>query len=143
VSAPSTSFLLFDDAREVSVDARVHGGRVSIAPAALRQALGWELKPEGLCRDATCVPVRDRTALVPDEADGGIDLEAFAAALGRPVAIEAEAGVAALGVAANERASQLATLEAPDFELPDLDGRLHRLSEHRGKKVLLIAYASW
>jgi peroxiredoxin len=37
----------------------------------------------------------------------------------------------------------MATLEAPDFELNDLHGRRHRLSHHRGKKVLLIAYASW
>ncbi len=31
----------------------------------------------------------------------------------------------------------------PDFELPDLAGRMHTLVEHRGKKVLFIAYASW
>jgi peroxiredoxin len=37
----------------------------------------------------------------------------------------------------------MATLEAPDFTLPDLAGRMHTLSDHRGKKVLLIAYASW
>ena len=30
-----------------------------------------------------------------------------------------------------------------DIRLPDLDGRLHSLSEHRGRKALLIAYASW
>ena len=48
-----------------------------------------------------------------------------------------------LGNAASDRAAALASLEAPDFTLPDLDGRLHSLSEHRGKKVLLIAYASW
>src|SRR5439155_1238873 len=29
------------------------------------------------------------------------------------------------------------------FTLADLDGRLHTLSNHRGKKVLLVAYASW
>jgi hypothetical protein len=27
--------------------------------------------------------------------------------------------------------------------LPDLDGNLHRLSDYRGKKVLLSAWASW
>ena len=32
---------------------------------------------------------------------------------------------------------------APDFTLPDLEGRLHSLSEHRGKKVLLVTWASW
>jgi peroxiredoxin len=26
---------------------------------------------------------------------------------------------------------------APDFELPDLDGRVHRLSDHRGKIVII------
>ena len=31
----------------------------------------------------------------------------------------------------------------PDFLLPSLDGRLGRLSDHRGKKVLLIHFASW
>ena len=30
-----------------------------------------------------------------------------------------------------------------DLSLPDLDGRLHSLAEHRGTKVLLVAYASW
>ena len=37
----------------------------------------------------------------------------------------------------------LDTLEAPDFTLPGIDGTLQTLSDHRGKKVLLIAYASW
>ena len=32
---------------------------------------------------------------------------------------------------------------APDFTLPDLAGHMHSLSDYRGKKVLLIAYASW
>ena len=54
-----------------------------------------------------------------------------------------EERVAALGTAAAERARQLDSLEAPDFELPDLSGALQRLSDHRGKKVLLIVYASW
>jgi len=32
---------------------------------------------------------------------------------------------------------------APDFALPDPSGRVHRLSDHRGKKVLLVTWASW
>lgn len=38
---------------------------------------------------------------------------------------------------------RLASLEAPDFTLPDLDGRPHSLSDYRGQKILLAAYASW
>ncbi len=29
---------------------------------------------------------------------------------------------------------------APDFELPDQDGKIHRLSDYRGKKVILYFY---
>ena len=31
----------------------------------------------------------------------------------------------------------------PDFLLPKLDGNFGRLSDYRGKKVLLIHFASW
>jgi len=31
----------------------------------------------------------------------------------------------------------------PDFLLPTLDGQTGRLSDYRGKKVLLINFASW
>jgi hypothetical protein len=62
---------------------------------------------------------------------------------GRPVALDLVEGAAFVGVPARERARQLESLEAPDFALPDLAGRVHRLSEHRGKKVLLVVYASW
>ena len=37
----------------------------------------------------------------------------------------------------------LATLEAPNFTLPDKSGKPHSLSDFRGKKVLLITWASW
>jgi len=73
----------------------------------------------------------------------GVDLAKRAEAGGRPVAVDVEERAAYLGVSASERAGPLAALEAPDFTLPDLDGRLHSLSDHRGKKVFLVAYASW
>jgi hypothetical protein len=77
-----------------------------------------------------------------DELEGAA-LAKRAETTGRPVAVDLDERVAYLGVSAAERAKALATLEAPDFTLPDLDGRRHSLSEHRGKKVLLVAYASW
>ena len=102
--------------------------------------LGWELRPEGLCQGDTCVIVPDRSALV---VDGAVDLAVLADLLDRPVAIDSVSGLAAIGAHRARRRSALVDLVAPDFSLPDLDGRMHSLSEHRGKKVLLIAYASW
>jgi len=136
----STSFELIDEGALKALDATLEGERVFIPAAALERATGWSLKPEGLCRDAACVPVRDRAALV---GAGGVNLAGFAAALGRPLALDVAEGVAALGTAAPDRGTALASLEAPDFSLPDLSGLRHSLSEHRGKKALLIAYASW
>ena len=31
----------------------------------------------------------------------------------------------------------------PDFLLPTIDGKMGRLSDYRGKKVLLFHFASW
>ena len=136
----ANSFTIIEQGQSLEVQATVSGDSVRLTPEALSDGFGWELKQEGLCRGEVCVPIRDRDALV---IDGGVDLSAFATALGRPLALDAAEGVAAIGTPATDLASQLNTLEAPDFTLPDLEGKLHSLSEHRGKKVLLIAYASW
>jgi hypothetical protein len=136
----TASFTLLDCGVRHEVPATLRDGRVRIPAAALEEALGWALRDEGLCRGDACVPVRDRSALL---ADDGIDLEELARVLDRPLALDAAEGAAAIGVPASDRSAALVTLDAPDFTLPDLQGRLHSLSDHRGKKVLLIAYASW
>ena len=127
---------LIDEGCPVRIDAAVVGEAIRVDP----RALGWKLEPEGLCRDDTCVPIRNRAELVHDD---GIDLAAFARLLDRPLASEPAAGVAALGASAGDRGHRLAAMDAPDFTLPDLAGRPHSLRDQRGKKTLLIAWASW
>ncbi len=134
------SFTIFDHARASTVEATTRGGRVLLSSEALQTSLGWELKPEGFCRGEVCVPVREGSVTVQD---GEIDLAAFAEHIGRAIAIDVEQRSAYVGASAAERGATLSSLVAPDFTLPDLDGKLHSLSEHRGKKVLLVAYASW
>jgi len=126
-----------------TVEARIHGGRVLVAPESLPTAIGWALKPEGLCRDEVCVPVRDRDALV---VDGLVDLAAAAEALRRPAVVDAadpERAYVAIALPAEERRRALRELEAPDITLPDLDGTPHSLSEWGGRKRLLQAFSSW
>jgi hypothetical protein len=131
---------LIDGGRATRVPARIDGKRVRIAPEYLERGFGWTLKPQGLCKDDLCITLRERRGLLED---GGIDLAVFAQTTGLPLAMDAAEGVAVLAESAAARGSRLASLEAPDFTLPDLTGQLHSLSQHRGKKVLLIAYASW
>jgi hypothetical protein len=133
-------FTLLDDGRAWTGAARWDGAALWLAPQALHAALGWELKPQGVCRGEVCIPATPEGGLLKD---GQIGVHALAAALERPLAVDAETRSAYLGASAGERGRRLASLEAPDFELPDVSGTLHRLSDLRGRKVLLAAYASW
>jgi hypothetical protein len=135
-----TEATLLDDDREVHVRATPHDDTLLVAVEDLERATGWTLRPEGLCRENVCVPVRNRTALVTGDA---IDVRAFGAVLGRPVAIEPAAGVAVFGAAPREVQARLDALEAPSFTLPDLEGNLVSLDDYAGRKRLLIAWASW
>jgi hypothetical protein len=130
--------IISDEVR--AVEASAVGGRLLVSPERLGAAIGWELKPEGLCRDDTCVPVRDRATLL---VDGDLDLGAVADALRRPVVIDAEAGIAAIALDAEGRRQALDALHAPPFILDDLDGNAHSLEEWAGLKKLLVAFSSW
>jgi hypothetical protein len=99
---------------------------------------GWTLKPEGMCRDERCVPL-PAVAVKGDD----VDVEAFWHRLGGPVIASQEGDAWALGAPADERNAALEGLQAPDFTLPDVDGKPRTLSELRGKKVFLATWASW
>ena len=109
-----------------------------LAPADAARVTGWTLKPEGMCRGDQCVPLAS-TAVVA----GRVDVEAFWRRLGNPVLRSDDRETWVLGAGAEERNATLAGLMAPDFTLPDLSGRPHTLSDLRGKKVLLVTWASW
>jgi hypothetical protein len=87
---------------------------------------GWKFTPQGACKGSRCVPL-DR-----------FDVRSFAEKLGMPI-VEA-AGAWALGP---ETGRALATAEAPDLRLPDWRGAEFQLASLRGRKVLLVAWASW
>ena len=128
--------------RETRVpDARAEGDRLFVSAAALAHATGWKLEPEGLCKGGACVPVpRDGSWT---DRESRIDLAAFARHLGEPVVHDDAGGVWHFGEPVAAKRERLLSGEAPDFELPDVNGRMHRLSDYRGKKVLLYAWASW
>jgi hypothetical protein len=109
----------------------------SVAVADLEQRAGWTLKPEGLCKGDLCVP------LPPGASEGGrIDATVLDGRLGMPLLHDAREGLWALGPE-SVGGRTLTTAVAPELVLPDLDGRDFSLSSLRGRKVVLVAWASW
>jgi len=134
------TFTIVDGDRAVPIAARKSGDRLLLDAAAVKDGLGWEIHDGLLCNDSMCIPLDDERAVVRD---GAIDLDGLAAAMDRALAVDLDERAAFLGGSARERAQALGSQSAPDFSLPDLSGRIHSLAEHRGKKVLLVAWASW
>ena len=135
----AVSTILYDDRTTAGLSAAVDGDHLWLTPAELQQATGWKLEPEGLCRGDACV----RLDAGWQDAQGRVDLAAFARYMGQPVVREDAAGAWAFGESVNARRDQLFSLEAPDFTLPDLDGKLHSLSDFRGKKVFMFSWGSY
>jgi hypothetical protein len=133
-----TTVIIDDVATRVAL-ADGHDGGLWLGPEDAARVARWEIGSDGACRGARCVP------LPPDAVagDGAVDLAALARHLGQPVLHDAAHGVWLIGDEPDELRDRLASLEAPDFTLPDLDGRLHALTDHRGHKVLLVTWASW
>ena len=99
-------------------------------------ATGWATRPEGMCKGEMCVPAPEAIT-----ADGHLDVEAVADKLGMALVADPEHGIWALGPESGGRA--LTTAVAPDLELPDVDGNPFGLAAMHGRKVLLVAWASW
>jgi hypothetical protein len=138
----STATVLYQD-RETRTDgARSDGDELWIPLSELKAVSGWELKPEGVCKDEVCVPVPDarRQALIHDKE---FNLTEFARLIEQPVARDENQGIWYFGPPAWEWKSRLTSRVAPDFSLPDLSGHLHSLSELQGKKVFLLFWATW
>jgi AhpC/TSA family len=133
--------------REAEVrPAEAAGDELWLLPSELATASGWELKPEGICKDEICVPVPDarRSSLIRDSGSGSqVNLTEFARIIQQPFAHDETNAVWSFGPPAWEWKDRLASQQAPDFSLPDLEGKNHTLSELRGKKVFLLFWASW
>jgi len=127
-------------------EARVDRGELWVTLPDLTAASGWELKPEGVCLEEICVPVPDARlpALIRKEPSGTLfNLTEFARLIQQPVAHDEKNEVWYFGPASWEWKTRLSAAQAPDFSLPDLEGKMHSLSDLLGKKVFLLFWATW
>lgn len=112
----------------------------------LTSASGFVLKPQGACLDELCVPIpKARKSAFLRKAQGAewFNLSELARALHQQTVHDAANNIWLFGTRPETQMRYVNTLEAPDFTLPDYKGHDRKLSEFRGKKVLLITWASW
>ena len=138
---PPAATVLFDDRATPLTTIRRDSKNPSslwISKRDLPRVNGFEVKPQGACRADVCVPI-------PKTMQHGdwFDLTAFAKKAGEAVVADLDARVWSLGEIQPLRGGFLTSRVAPDVTIPDRHGRPVKLSDFRGKKVLLVTWASW
>jgi len=134
--------VLTDTGRFEIAGAEATGEDLWLSTGDAETATGWGIKPEGLCKAEICVPLppgREREFVHGSR----VNLAQLWRHLGQPIAHSDRGQAWVLASSARDRSAALRSLQAPDFTLPDPSGRLHSLSDYRGKKVLLVTWASW
>ncbi len=114
--------------------------------ADLERVNGFVLKPEGACLDEICVPVRqtqNSDIFITRQGKHWFNVAELADRIRQPYVVDYDTNVWSFGAIPAQRASFVDRAIAPDFELPDVDGTQHKLSDFKGKKIMLLSWASW
>src|SRR5260370_1613654 len=142
----NTRVVIYDGvATEVSAEP-ASSSDLWITTGDLTRATRFVIKPQGVCRDELCFPLpKNRKAEFVSKkgTTTWFNLSAFAKLIRQPVVVDQKNGVWYFGARDAEQNGYLTSLEAPNFTLPDLNGKLHSLADFRGQKVLLVTWASW
>lgn len=112
----------------------------------LAGATGFSLKAQGICRGDLCIPLsslEQQAMLATEGEDQWLNYSALADTLDQPLVMDDTARVWSLGPVPALRKNSLELGLAPDFEILDRQGQAIRLSDFRGKKVLITTWASW
>jgi hypothetical protein len=112
----------------------------------LTRATRFVLKPQGACLDEFCVPIpKSRAAAFLRSQDHQklFNLAELARTLKQPAIHDDTNAIWLFGSRPGSLMEVANTLEAPDFTLPDWKGISRSLHEFRGKRLLLITWASW
>lgn len=122
----------------------VDAGELLVPVDQVTAITGFELKPQGLCAGDVCIPMPTSEAWVSEhEGRKLFNATRFAKRVDQAFAADKESKVWSFTAAPRPETSPLLAGQAPDFALQDRDGRTVRLSDFRGKKVLVLTWASW
>ena len=117
-----------------------------VTPQDLTKINGFVLKPEGACLDDICVPVqqsKDSSIFVTRRGESWMNVTELAQRIQQAYVSDHDAGVWSFGTIPVQRQSFVRDGLAPDFTLPDWHGKQTSLSDFKGKKIMLLTWASW
>lgn len=138
LAAPSNTpaTVLYGDHTTKLDNTRPDAANLWVRSADLARINDFEVKPQGACRADLCIP------LSKDLKNGEwFNLTGFAHKVGQ--AFVADSGVWSFGEIPVVRGTYYNSRMAPDFAVPDRTSRVVHLSDFRGKKVLIVTWASW
>ena len=137
LAAPAVSASVLYADRTIALDkVRVEGSELWVRRADLPRINEFELKPQGACRADLCIPISR-------ELKNGdwFNLTGFARRIRQSYV--ADSGVWSFAEIPVVRGDFYQSRVAPDFGVPGRQGRTVHLSDFRGKKVLVVTWASW
>ena len=137
LAAPSEKATVLYGDRSVALDqVRPDPKDLWVRASDLPRINQFELKPQGACRADMCIPVSKEL-----KSGAWFNLSGFARRVHQ--ASIHDSGVWSFGEIPVVRGDYYRSRVAPDFAVPDRKGNVVRLSEFRGKKVLVVTWASW
>jgi hypothetical protein len=133
---PTTATVLFGENTVALDKVRTINDNLWVHKQDLPRINEFEVKPQGACRADVCIPL-SKTLKNGD----WFNLTGFAKKLNETVV--ADQNVYSFGEIPVLRGGFYNSRIAPDFAVPDRKGKLVHLSDFRGKKTLVITWASW
>ncbi len=133
--------LLIDDKATIC-NANVKNNELWINQEELEKTTGWSLKAEGFCQGNTCIPY-PKTETENFVQGSEVNVSSFWTLMDKPILHDKSGDTWMLGTSHKERLGALNSLQAPNFSLPDLEGKQHTLSDYKGKRIFLTTWSSW
>ena len=128
--------------RQITLEETGIGNGLLIKPEDLQRINGFELKPEGACYEDMCIPISNKL-LVDQNGTKWFDLQAFADLLEQPYVVDQASKVWSFAEIPVKRQNMMTNGLAPDFEIPDRQGNVVRMTDLKGKKALIVTWSSW
>ena len=128
--------------RAIGLSETGSGEGLLIRASDLKRVNGFELKPQGACLGAMCIPLNE-DLLVQQDGQQWFNLTAFADLLEQPYVADLDSRVWSFAEIPAKRRNLLVDGQAPDFEVTERSGKVVCLADLKGKKALIVTWSSW